>query len=87
MRRISTKNIGVKYIVVTDIARDGSLTMPSWEMYEKISGINFVVSGGVANEEHIKFAAAQGYYATIVGKAYYEGRVDLEKCIKELSHA
>jgi len=86
----SLKNMGVQYIVVTDISKDGSLTSPNWEMYEQIfsqSGINFVVSGGVANEEHLIHAAAQGYYATIVGKAYYEGRVDLQKCIKELSHA
>jgi len=78
----SLKTMGVEYIVVTDISKDGSLTSPNWEMYEQIKGINFVVSGGVAGEEHLKYAAAQGYYATIVGKAYYEGRVDLTKWCK-----
>jgi len=76
----SLKASGVKYIVVTDINRDGSLTSPNWDMYEKIEGINVVVSGGVSCEADIEKAA--GYYAVIVGKAYYEGKVDLEKCLK-----
>ena len=75
----SLKGMGVKYIVATDIIKDGSLTSPNWEMYEKIKGINFVVSGGVSCEADIE--RAQGYYAVIVGKAYYEGRVNLEKCL------
>jgi len=70
----------VKYLVVTDISRDGTLTSPNWEIYEDIRDINIVVSGGVAIEEHI--AQAAQYYGVIVGKAYYEGRVDLKKCIE-----
>jgi len=75
------KSLGVKYIVVTDISRDGTLTSPNWDMYEKIKGIDIVVSGGVANEGH--FAKAAGYYGVIVGKAFYEGKVDLASVIKE----
>jgi len=76
----SLKNVGVKYIVATDIIKDGSLTSPNWEMYEQIKGINFVVSGGVSCEADV--SRAKDYYAVIVGKAYYEGRIDLEKCLK-----
>ena len=75
------KQMGVKYIVATDILKDGTLTSPNWEMYERIKGIDVVVSGGVACEEHIRMA--RDYYGVIVGKAYYEGKVDLERCIKE----
>jgi len=75
------KLIGVRYIVVTDINRDGSLTSPNWEMYEKINGINVIVSGGISCEADIY--KSEGYYGVIVGKAYYEGRVDLEKCLKK----
>ena len=77
----SLKAMGVKYIVATDIIKDGSLTSPNWEMYEKIKGINFVVSGGVSCAADVERAA--GYYAVIVGKAYYEGRIDLEACLKK----
>jgi len=75
----SLKAMGVKYIVATDIIKDGSLTSPNWEMYEKIKGINFVVSGGVSCEADVE--RARGYYAVIVGKAYYEGRIDLKSCL------
>jgi len=72
------KEMGVGYVVVTDITRDGTLTSPNWEMYKKIEGINVIVSGGVAEEDHFRKAA--NYYGIIIGKAFYEGKVDLKKC-------
>ena len=74
------KSFGVSYLVVTDISRDGTLTSPNWGMYEKIHGMNVIVSGGVASESDILKAA--GYYGVIVGKAHYEGKVDLKKCLQ-----
>jgi len=79
----SLKSMGAEYLVVTDISRDGTLTAPNWDMYEAISGIKVVVSGGVATEAHI--AQAAKYYGVIVGKAHYEGRVDLKQCIRKYS--
>ncbi|MCL1843981.1 MAG: 1-(5-phosphoribosyl)-5-[(5-phosphoribosylamino)methylideneamino]imidazole-4-carboxamide isomerase [Defluviitaleaceae bacterium] len=76
------KSYGVKYLVVTDITRDGTLTSPNWDMYKKIDGINVVVSGGVAEEDHL--LKARKYYAVIVGKAFYEGKVDLKKCFLKM---
>ena len=75
------RDMGVRYSVVTDISRDGTLTSPNWAMYEDIQrlGMDVIVSGGVANEDHIR--QATGYYGVIVGKAHYEGRVDLRACI------
>ena len=73
---------GVKYIVATDIGRDGTLTSPNWDMYKeiaKIDGMNVVVSGGVANDQHIH--DGEDYYGVIVGKAFYDGKVDLEACL------
>ena len=74
------KAMGVRYLVVTDISRDGTLTSPNWDIYEKINGINIIVSGGVASEADIEKASK--YYGVIVGKAHYEGRVDLKKCFR-----
>ncbi|MCL2456600.1 MAG: 1-(5-phosphoribosyl)-5-[(5-phosphoribosylamino)methylideneamino]imidazole-4-carboxamide isomerase [Defluviitaleaceae bacterium] len=78
------KSYGVKFLVVTDISRDGTLTSPNWDMYDKINGINFVVSGGVAEESHIHKAI--NYYGIIVGKSFYEGKVDLQKCFLTMSN-
>jgi len=74
------REMGVAYIVLTDISKDGMLTGPSWQIYEELHGIKVIVSGGVADESDI--AKAHPYYGVIVGKAYYDGKVDLAKCLK-----
>ena len=73
------KGIGVQTIVVTDIGRDGTLTSPNWDMYEQIRGIDVIVSGGVSSEADIRRAGK--YVGVIVGKAFYEGRIDLCKLL------
>ena len=79
------KEIGVRYIVATDISRDGTLTSPNWEMYENLKDIdiNVIVSGGISCNADIE--KASGYYGVIVGKAYYEGKVDLKQCLEKES--
>lgn len=78
------EQIGIEYIIVTDISKDGTLLGPNFEMYQKIkeiSKINFVVSGGIKDKQDIEIVSSKGYYGCIVGKAYYEGKVDLKEVI------
>lgn len=78
------EKIGVQYIVCTDISKDGTLMGPSFELYENIhqhSSLQFVVSGGVKDAKDIYRVNELGYYACIVGKAYYEGKIDLKEVI------
>lgn len=81
--------LGVKYIVATDISKDGTLQGPNFEMYQQIkdnSPINFVVSGGISSNEDILKVASHDYYGCIIGKAYYEGKVDIKEvvaCLKK----
>lgn len=78
------EDIGIEYIVCTDISKDGTLTGPSFPLYESIrknSSIQFVVSGGVKDAQDIYQANEKNYYACIVGKAYYEGKIDLKEVI------
>ena len=78
------EKIGVTTIVCTDISKDGTLTGPSYEVYENIhkhSDMNFVVAGGVKDAQDIYQVNDLGYYGCIVGKAYYEGKVDLKEVI------
>ncbi|MDR1890932.1 MAG: 1-(5-phosphoribosyl)-5-[(5-phosphoribosylamino)methylideneamino]imidazole-4-carboxamide isomerase [Puniceicoccales bacterium] len=72
-------SLPAEIIIVTDISKDGTLTSPNWDMYAKIKNKKVIVSGGVSCEADLE----NDYYATIVGKAYYEGRIDLEKCLKK----
>lgn len=78
------ENVGVEYIVCTDISKDGTLSGPSFELYENIhekSSIQFVVSGGIKDAQDIYKVNKKGYYGCIVGKAYYEGKIDLKEVI------
>lgn len=78
------EKIGVKTIVCTDISKDGTLTGPTYEVYENIkkhSSIDFVVSGGVKDDEDLYKVNDLGYYGCIIGKAYYEGKVHLKEVI------
>ena len=79
------EKMGVKYIVCTDISKDGTLSVPSFDLYESIyqnSSLQFVVSGGVKDANDIYKVNEKGYYGCIVGKAYYEGKNDLEGVIR-----
>ena len=79
---------GVKTIIYTDIARDGTLSGCNVEATAKlaeVSGINVVASGGVSNIEDIKALlpyADKGIEGVIVGKSIYTGSLDLQEAIK-----
>ena len=78
------EQIGIKYILVTDISKDGALKGPNFEMYQEIkknTNINFIVSGGVRNLQDIKELSKLDYYGCIVGKAIYEGNIKLEDIV------
>lgn len=78
------EKIGVQYIVCTDISRDGTLMGPSFALYENIhqnSHIHFVVSGGIKDAQDIYQVNKKGYYGCIVGKAFYEGKINLKEVI------
>lgn len=76
--------MGVTHIVYTDIARDGMLQGPNFAMYEKIaaeSGIGVIASGGVSTLEDIRTLREMGLYGAIIGKALYEGTLDLKEAL------
>lgn len=78
------ENVGVEYIVCTDISKDGTLSGPSFALYEDIhqkSSLKFVVSGGIKDANDIYEVYQKGYYGCIVGKAYYEGKINLKEVI------
>ena len=81
------KSLGGHTVVYTDISRDGALTGPNLAESEEIireTGLDLVVSGGVRNEEDVWGSQAIGAAGVIVGKAYYEGHIDLASCFKRL---
>jgi phosphoribosylformimino-5-aminoimidazole carboxamide ribotide isomerase len=74
---------GIQYVICTDVAKDGLLQGPSTELYKEIlseiPGIKLIASGGVAGIADLEDLQKIGVFGTIVGKAYYEGRITLEE--------
>lgn len=78
---------GCRNLIYTDISRDGALSGPNFEVAVsllKTSGMQIVLSGGISRESDIVAAEHMGFAAVITGKAIYEERVDLAKCLRYL---
>jgi len=75
--------LGVRYVICTDVAKDGLLQGPSVELYqeimEEIPDLKLIASGGVSSVKDLEELEKIGVYGAIVGKAYYEGKVSLEE--------
>ena len=75
------ENKGVKYGIVTDIDKDGMLSGPAFELYEEIlkeTKINLIASGGITTIEEVKKLKNIGCEGAIIGKAIYEGTINLK---------
>jgi phosphoribosylformimino-5-aminoimidazole carboxamide ribotide isomerase len=74
---------GIDTLVYTDIERDGMLGGPDLAGAAALlgSGARVIVSGGIASAEDIRDARALGLAGVIVGRALYEGRLDLVEAL------
>ncbi|WP_185877527.1 1-(5-phosphoribosyl)-5-[(5-phosphoribosylamino)methylideneamino]imidazole-4-carboxamide isomerase [Blattabacterium cuenoti] len=79
---------GIKNVFCTDISKDGSLSGPSFTLYEKIlekfPGIKLIASGGISNIKDIKKLIDMGCYGVIIGKSFYEKKISFSD-IKKLN--
>ncbi len=79
------QNLGVKYIICTDISKDGAMQGTNLELYSKLSqsfNISITASGGVSNIKDVKALRKMDIYGAIIGKAYYIGAIDLSEAIE-----
>ena len=91
---------GIKYVICTDIGKDGMLEGPSLELYGELlkktailetriglsgvedverPGIYLIASGGVSSVDDLQQFKRLGCEGAIVGKALYEGRIQLDE--------
>lgn len=73
---------GVKYVVCTDITKDGMLQGTSHELYTRILqnvDVRLIASGGVSSLDDIKELQKIGCEGAIIGKALYEGNITLRE--------
>ena len=77
---------GVKYIIFTDISKDGTLSGINKEQTSILvnnTNINIIASGGVKSIEDLRIADSINCYGIIIGKAMYEGTINIEEALKE----
>lgn len=78
------RDLGVQTVIYTDIEKDGGLggtNLPAYERLSKIRGLNVIASGGISSEEDVKALREIGVHGAIIGKALYEGRLDLARIL------
>jgi phosphoribosylformimino-5-aminoimidazole carboxamide ribotide isomerase len=77
-------NVGVETFEVTAIDRDGLLEGPDLELYRRLVALghgSIIASGGITSLDDIGAVRAVGCSGAILGRALYEGRLDLERAL------
>lgn len=77
--------MGVIRVLYTDISRDGTMTEPNFDANEELvrtSGLAVLASGGIASLAHIRQLAATGVEGGIIGRAFYDGTLDLRESME-----
>ena len=76
---------GIEYVICTDIAKDGMMQGTSNDLYKEIlskSNVKLIASGGVSSIEDLEILKKIGCEGAIVGKAIYEGNIQLKELQK-----
>ena len=78
----SFQDVGLKYLVSTDIDKDGMLEGASLDLYKNIltkyPEMKVVASGGITELSEIDTLIEIGADGVIIGKAIYENRISLQ---------
>jgi phosphoribosylformimino-5-aminoimidazole carboxamide ribotide isomerase len=87
----TVKKLGVETLICTDVSRDGMLQGPNLELLNDVLGTGvqeLIASGGIASIadlERLKTLEPRGVIGAIVGKALYEGTIELQAAIRAVS--
>lgn len=79
---------GATQFICTDISRDGMLAGSALDLYARLlaefNKIDLVASGGVASIKEVRELKKIGVCGAIVGKAIYEGMLDIDQLTMEV---
>lgn len=82
------EKLGIKEIIVTDISRDGTLAGTNVKFIGEIlenTNLDLIIAGGISSLDDIlgiKKLENLGVSGVIIGKALYEGKINLRKAIE-----
>lgn len=73
---------GVRYVICTDIQKDGMMEGPAFELYEEILSqlpdLKLIASGGISSAKDLQKLEKLGMDGAILGKAIYEGKINIK---------
>ncbi|MBL0345144.1 1-(5-phosphoribosyl)-5-[(5-phosphoribosylamino)methylideneamino]imidazole-4-carboxamide isomerase [Candidatus Villigracilis affinis] len=82
---LQMRTVGLGTVIFTDVSRDGlgsGLNIPSTRELAERSGLDVIASGGVHTIEDVIAAKDAGLAGCIIGRALYDGTVDLGKALQ-----
>jgi phosphoribosylformimino-5-aminoimidazole carboxamide ribotide isomerase len=83
------RTLGVRTVIFTDIRRDGlgrGLNIASSRELAEVSGLDVIASGGVHTIEDVIAAQKANLSGVIIGRALYEGTIELQEALKFVNH-
>ena len=82
---LKMQKIGIKYVVYTDISRDGALTGINIEACKEMmqaTDLQIIASGGLSSLTEIEALCKENMYGAILGKAIYENKFSVTDAIQ-----
>ncbi|HHM02857.1 MAG TPA: 1-(5-phosphoribosyl)-5-[(5-phosphoribosylamino)methylideneamino]imidazole-4-carboxamide isomerase [Caldithrix abyssi] len=74
---------GARYVICTDVGRDGMLQGPAFDLYKRIlqnsPQLKLIASGGISTLGELRRLRDMGLEGAIIGKALYENRIRLDE--------
>ncbi len=86
---LQMRDAGVRTVIFTDISRDGlgsGLNIASTRALADASGLDVIASGGVYTIDDVIAAREADLAGVIIGRAFYEGTIDLKEALQFLKH-
>lgn len=82
---IQMRNLNLRTVIFTDVSRDGlgkGLNIAATRELADVSGLDVIASGGVRTVEDVMAARDASLAGVIIGRALYEGTIDLKSALE-----
>ena len=82
---VRASKLPIAAIIYTDITKDGMMTGPNLERTKTLAeavGVPVIASGGVSTVSDVRKLSETGVEAVIIGRALYEGKLNLSDAIE-----
>ncbi|MGE5378768.1 MAG: 1-(5-phosphoribosyl)-5-[(5-phosphoribosylamino)methylideneamino]imidazole-4-carboxamide isomerase [Bacteroidota bacterium] len=86
---LQMRDLGLRTVIFTDVGRDGlgrGLNVASTRELAETSGLDVIASGGVHSMDDVIAAKQADLAGVIIGRALYDGTIDLPEAIRIVNH-